>query len=475
MRLNCRKCQASIESADINLDARLALCPSCSALWRLSAPEQPDRLLRLFRQDATKRHYRFDAKSGDFTVIWPLRPAGKKGFAIMAFLVAFTAVWWAIILGAMLPSFSDKEGFGPGGIVFALPFMLAGCAMILAILVLLFGKGSLKIAYPHARVRWSFWSLGLGFRGTLNEGSVCRWATGEFVRAGRTTAREGRTPTGMTITTTEGKLSFGSAIPPDQRRDLAGAVNDYLDAVSVTEGTQIIARSEPLRQVICPHCGGAIGRGAVDVQALEFACPHCGEASDLLLETARTADLSKEEEPLKPVERPAGTKIVINYPDEGRMAVYLPPHGFKGPAAFLLMFSIFWLAISLTIAGAFLFGALSEKSTEVFLACLFAALFPMVGFVMLYFAVRFAREKKFLLIDPERIVLRRQFLGRTRDKERPRAPEERADLVVSYEQNDVPVYKIKLQQAQLSFGSELDREEKEWLAWEINRFLAAAL
>jgi len=470
MTLTCRKCQANIRSSDVNLDARLAICPSCSALWRLTAPERPDRLLHSFQQDTTKRHYRFDAKNRNLSIIWPLRPAGRKGFAVIAFLVAFAAVWWVVVLGSMLPGLSDSNGFG---LAFAVPFILAGCAMILAILVLLFGKGRLTIAYPDARVRWSLWPLGFGFRGTLNERSLCRWAKGEFVRAGRTTARERRTPPGMTITTTEGKLSFGSAIPPDQRRDLASAVNDYLDAVSVTEGTQIIARSEPLRQVICPHCGGAVEQGAIDVQALEFTCRHCGELSDLLLEAAHTADLSKEEEPLKPVERPTGTKIVIDYPDDRRMAVYLPPHGFKGPAGFLLMFSIFWLAISLTIAGAFLSAALSERSTDALLACLFAALFPTVGFVMLYFAVRFARERKFLLIDPDRIVLRRQFLGRTRDKERPRAPDERAALVVSYEQNDVPVYKIKLQQAKLAFGSELDPKEKDWLAWEINRFLAA--
>ena len=475
MTVTCRKCEANIQGADTNLDARLAICPSCGALWRLTTPKRPDRLLHSFRQDTTERHYRFDANSRDFSLLWPLRPAGRKGFAIISFLVAFSAVWWAVILGSMLPDLSDSEGFGLGGIAFAIPFILAGCAMILAILALLFGKGRLTIAYPDAHVRWSLWSLGFGFRGTLDERSVCRWAQGEFVRVGRTTADEKRTPAGMTITTTEGKLSFGSAIPPDQRRNLAAAVNDYLDAVSATEGTQIIARSEPLRQVICPHCGGAVERGAIDAQALEFACPHCGEVSDLLLEATRTADLSKEEEPLKPVERPAGTKIVIDYPDDGRMAVYLPPHGFKGPAAFLLVFSIFWLAISLTVAGAFLSAALSERSTEALFACLFAALFPTVGFVMLYFAVRFARERKFLLIDEYRIVLRRQFLGRTRDKERSRAPDERADLVVSYEQNDVPVYKIKLQQAKLSFGSELDRKEKDWLAWEINHFLAAAL
>ena len=37
----------------------------------------------------------------------------------------------------------------------------------------------------------------------------------------------------------------------------------------------------------------------------------------------------------------------------------------------------------------------------------------------------------------------------------------------------MPVYKLQLDQAKLSFGSELDDKEKDWLAWEINKFLAS--
>ena len=51
----------------------------------------------------------------------------------------------------------------------------------------------------------------------------------------------------------------------------------------------------------------------------------------------------------------------------------------------------------------------------------------------------------------------------------------RAELVESYQQNDVPVYKIVVNgtNRSASFGTALAREDKAWLAKTINDFLDA--
>ncbi len=94
-----------------------------------------------------------------------------------------------------------------------------------------------------------------------------------------------------------------------------------------------------------------------------------------------------------------------------------------------------------------------------------------IGVAMFYFAIKGARSKKFLSIERDRVVVRTTFMNRNKDKAAERGPGQSVIQSVAYSQNDNPVCKLQFQGTKLSFGSELDPAEKDWLEYEINRFL----
>jgi len=98
-------------------------------------------------------------------------------------------------------------------------------------------------------------------------------------------------------------------------------------------------------------------------------------------------------------------------------------------------------------------------------------LFVGIGVVMFYFALRGARSKKYLSIERDRVVLRTTFMNRNKDASADRTAGQFVTQVVSYKQNESPVYKLSFMGTKVSFGTELDQAEKDWLEFEINRFL----
>jgi len=256
---------------------------------------------------------------------------------------------------------------------------------------------------------------------------------------------------------------------------VAKGLNDFLDALTLPPDAFTIPRSAPTLYPFCPRCARMLGPASIDVPSVEVDCPFCHSRSPLSLQHARPPTPEEEQrDTLRPVPRPPKSRIVLERPDASRMVLYLPPRGLKGNPLGMFVFAVIWTCFSGGIGMAILFAMLTGPKPVRLVAAfpaLILLLFLGIGVAMLYFSLRGAFSKKFLYVERGRVFLRTIFWGRTTDRERPRETGLRAEIVVAYRQNNNPVYRLQVGK-EISFGSELEQAEKEWLLFEINRFLA---
>jgi len=142
-------------------------------------------------------------------------------------------------------------------------------------------------------------------------------------------------------------------------------------------------------------------------------------------------------------------------------------------------FALAWLAITVPVGVTLLLSTAypdvkweGDGRPPLWGVALFFTVFWSVGLGMLYVALKMKFESLMLCLEPDRLSIQRSFLGQKMSTIQLRE-DSKARLQVSYEENDVPVYRIEIDgvSKKEKFGTALSRVEKQWLAQTINRFL----
>lgn len=239
---------------------------------------------------------------------------------------------------------------------------------------------------------------------------------------------------------------------------------------------------------LCPSCHAEIEDDLLESTG-RAVCPFCG--ADLAELGLAAGTRSEVEQPvgddlappifatvtrdLPPV--PASSKLHIVESTADRLVLFLPPGSkqAEGLGCIALAWNLF-LCIFTPLWFVPAFGAGGKNGPPLLVIVPFLSIFWAVGLGMLYFYLRMKYQRTFLLLDRERIVVQRVLFGRKRLDETLLAPGSRAELVESYSQNDVPVYRVEVkgQNRAAKFGTPLSNEEKDWLVDRINEFLGVA-
>lgn len=227
----------------------------------------------------------------------------------------------------------------------------------------------------------------------------------------------------------------------------------------------------------CPRCGAMLEEDFVRRAGEEFDCPECDEtvrldavAPDLAHrdEEAPAADVESFQE-----ESPPGSRIDCRVAG-GQLVIYIPPGSSKAVRG-IGCFAVLWLGFMCVFTGIMVAsGGVAEAGMPGGLFLLaFLGLFWLIGLGMLYFWVRGRFGKTYVLVEPDRFVLKRELFGREKYKEHLLDEHSRASLAESYRQNEQPVYKVSISTAggSAGFGTFLSPAEKGWLVARINRHL----
>lgn len=172
---------------------------------------------------------------------------------------------------------------------------------------------------------------------------------------------------------------------------------------------------------------------------------------------------------------PPGGKLQIVDQSDSRLVISVPGGGKK--ARGMGLFAAVWLTIT-TVLSAVFFSVPDDawdggEAPPLYFLVPFFSIFYAVGFGMLYVWMRMRFMEVLLAVEPGRLTIQRTLFGRKKLKRCDLTEDSRAKLVVSYTSNDVPVYTVKIDTADgdEKFATALSRDEKQWIADTVNRFL----
>lgn len=217
--------------------------------------------------------------------------------------------------------------------------------------------------------------------------------------------------------------------------------------------------------IFCRSCGASVDRNDLVSRGLEH-CTSCGEQLDALL--FNDSKLSEVEIPLRPP--PPGSRIEIIEADNNRLMLSIPPGGKRSRS--LGCFALVWTLISVPIFVGMLAGGMADDDFPLAIA-LIPGLFVLIGIVMTTIWIRMTYTRGYLFLEPHRAVMQKILFNRKKNTETGLDSSSLAHLITSYEENDVPVYRIELQGVgrSLSFGTAWEREAKDWYVETLNSFL----
>ncbi len=224
-------------------------------------------------------------------------------------------------------------------------------------------------------------------------------------------------------------------------------------------------------ELACPECGGAAGEFPESWDML-MICPSCGTRSSL---SEWAADSTPEKKVWISEQPPAGTKIRRESLGSETVIWNIPAVGKFG---FFMFFSVFWLLITGTVSGGFLFAFLTggkiEGNMPEWVMIPFFGIFWAVGLGMLYAAFRQKYMKQSVTFGSDQITLRKELFGKTSEKSLLRSSISSVSQKEFYQQNYKPIYGIEIRgsDGKIRFGSALTTEEKIWLVTDFNRVLS---
>ncbi|HSG72216.1 MAG TPA: hypothetical protein VLA12_17500 [Planctomycetaceae bacterium] len=216
----------------------------------------------------------------------------------------------------------------------------------------------------------------------------------------------------------------------------------------------------------CQACGASIDRDELISRGLSH-CTACGEQLDASL--FKDSKLSGLGIPL--THPPLGSRIEIIEADDNRLMLSLPPGGRRSSS--LGCFALVWTSFSSAIAVAMVAGVIAEDEFPV-AALAIPGLFVLIGIVMTVIWIRMKYTRGYLFLEPHRAVMQTILFNRKKNIEIELDESSFAQLVISYKENDVPVYRVELQGVgkSLSFGTAWERDAKDWYVDTLNSFLA---
>ncbi len=236
----------------------------------------------------------------------------------------------------------------------------------------------------------------------------------------------------------------------------------------LTESFEKSAVREALKRgaLLCPECGASAGALPARWEDA-MACPKCGMKASLTEWAAASKPgtmVGRADSP------PAGTKILREADGLGGTVWHVPSSGKFG---FFLFFSLFWLGFTLLVSGGAVFSILtkgvSEGDEADWLLIPFFGVFYAVGFGMLYAAIRQKFMSCRLLVSGGEVRLRKEMLGRSKEKRLAAGTVGAVERKEFYQQNYKPVYGIEIRGSggKLRFGTALTDDEKAWLVADI--------
>lgn len=217
--------------------------------------------------------------------------------------------------------------------------------------------------------------------------------------------------------------------------------------------------------LFCPGCGQkapTLPQSSSDV----LTCSSCGTKASAAEWAAGEAT-----SPVRTDIPPDSTGIRKHGDGLGGVIWDIPASGKFG---FFLFFAIFWLGITIIVSGGFLFAILGGEEIEgnmpEWVLIPFFAIFYLIGFGVLYAAIRQKYMKHRLTVSGGEVSLRKELLGRSREKKLASNIVKSVTQEVFYSQNYTPVYgiQIKAESGKMRFGSMLTDEEKAWLTADIH-------
>ncbi len=225
----------------------------------------------------------------------------------------------------------------------------------------------------------------------------------------------------------------------------------------------------------CPKCGARLAEDFLYTAGERFDCPQCDQtvrlatvAPDLanrLRGDSADVDVSEFKEEGTPSER-----ITCRVADD-QLMIYIGPGSGKEVRS-IGCFAVFWLGMVVTMTVAMVVGGAAADAPLLMLIP-FGGIFWAVGLLMLYFFVRGRFGKQYLLVDPDRFVVKFELFGREKYKEFTLDANSRASLVETYRSNNRPVYAVSVsgRGRPAKFGTFFPRAEKDWIIKRINRHL----
>jgi len=213
----------------------------------------------------------------------------------------------------------------------------------------------------------------------------------------------------------------------------------------------------------CPFCAADLsGQGLPE-------CAQAGTASDNLDDTFDESGQATQG--LPPV--PDKSRIKVIEANSNRLVIYIPGGGKQ--TAGTGCFAAAWLGFMCLFTPPWVFGMFQKgnDAPPLYFIIPFLGLFWAIGLGMAFLWLKMKYQRSFLLLQRDRLVLQKVLFNRKSVTETPLTPESRAELVESYQQNDVPVYRIEVQgqTRPAKFGIPLSDPEKDWLVDRINEFL----
>lgn len=223
---------------------------------------------------------------------------------------------------------------------------------------------------------------------------------------------------------------------------------------------------------VCPACHADLQGTFRDPAEAPAKCPFCGVGLHLVESAEPPLEAPGTVEPdaatLPPLPPKSHIEVIEDSPD--RLIVHIPPGGTSTKG--LGCFALFWNGFMCLFTPAWFLAG--NHGAPWFFLVPFLSLFWAIGLGMAYFWLRMKYTRTYLLVEPERIVVQTQCLGRKKFDEAALTETSRARLVESYSVNDVPVHAIHVagEGRTVKFGTQLSEPEKQWLCDAINRYLS---
>jgi hypothetical protein len=163
LRVNCRSCGTLIPAEDVNLDAVLAKCRACHAVFDFSdqvkRPPTPAKQKRDRGEVAMPKAFAVEDTGLALTV------TRKWSRGIAVFFVIFALFWNGIVSVFVVLALSGKmkmeggEPAGPFAPLFLAPFVLVGVVMAWLALAFLFNRTTIEVrdgalAVRHGPIPW---------------------------------------------------------------------------------------------------------------------------------------------------------------------------------------------------------------------------------------------------------------------------------------------------------------------------------